>query len=213
MAGWLAALERFAGLAATTSADWMLVGSAASAVHGVDLQPGDVDLLAHTAADVFELAAVLPPAEAVADQLKIDPKTFLSTKSQSVVTFGEGAWTFGRWLLDGTKVEVAHIAGDDGLLHETSGREIWRNRQWIAWRGIQLPIVPLEVQLATMLSRDLTNRSEAAKARLRERGYDADLLIKAHTDQGVASPGLDIPGGPTHARRAQRQAALTTNDL
>jgi hypothetical protein len=199
MAEWLAALERFACLAATTSAEWMLVGSAASAVHGVDVQPGDVDLLAHTPADVFELAAVLPPAQGVADQSEIDPRTFLSTRSRSVVTFGDGAWTFGRWLLNGARVEVAHITGDDGLLRETSGREIWRHRQWMAWRGIQLPIVPLEVQLATMLSRDQTNRSQAARTRLQERGYDPDLLLKALAAQGIASPGPDV-----HQAQGQR---------
>lgn len=65
----------------------------------VCLQPGDVDLLTHTAADVCELSAVLPPAEAVAAQLEIDPRTFLSSQTQPVIIFGEGAWTFGRWLL------------------------------------------------------------------------------------------------------------------
>lgn len=190
MVRWLVALERVADLVAGTSADWMLVGSAASAVHGVDLQPGDVDILAHTAADVFEVAAVLPAAEAAATDRETDPQTFLSSRSQPVITFGE--WTLGRWLVDGEKVEVAHIAGDDGLLQETGGSEIWRHRQWMPWQGYQLPIVPLEVQLATMLSRGLTVRSRAAVARLRERGHDRALLAKALSDKALDSSGLEL---------------------
>jgi hypothetical protein len=193
-AGWEVALERFATLAAATSADWMLVGSAASAVHGVGLQPGDIDVLARSAADVSTLASVLPPAEAGASDPHLDPETFLSTAHEPVATFEDGTWTFGRWLLEGVRVEVAHIAADDGRLHETTGSAVWRHRQTAAWRGIRLPIVPLEVQLATMLGRGLTDRARAAAARLHERGHDPGLLRRALEDQGVDLSHADIGG-------------------
>lgn len=65
MAGWAAALEYFSDLAATTSADWMLVGRAASAVHGVGLQLGDVDLLATGVnSDVCWLRSLTAPCRA-----------------------------------------------------------------------------------------------------------------------------------------------------
>ena len=169
----------------------MLVGSAASAIHGVHLQPGDVDVLAHTAADVSLIAAVLPLDRQAAAGPAI-PQTFVSSQSRPVLRFGDGAWTLARWLIDGTKVEVAHIAGDDGLLEETKGSAIWRHRQWVTWHGHQLPIVPLEVQLATMLRRDQTRRSRATAAHLQKRGHDRSLLTRALSDQGIDSSVIAI---------------------
>ncbi|MDQ2846327.1 MAG: hypothetical protein M3Y77_08245, partial [Actinomycetota bacterium] len=157
MTDWRAALQQFAGLAATTSAEWMLVGSAASAVHGVELSPGDIDVLARTPNDVVKLVAVLPSLD-MPGQLDVDPQTFVSTTEQPVITFG--GWTFGRWFLDGETVELAHIAGVHRGLTENGG-DVWRLRRLVRWRGNLLPIVPLEVQLATMLSRKLDERSRA----------------------------------------------------
>ncbi len=194
MVGWDVALERFASLAQAASADWMLVGGAASAVHGVGLKPGDVDVSARTVADVVELASVLPPVDAVTGDSELDPETFLSTERRPLLSFDGGTWTFGRWVLAGEKVEIAHIAADHSRLHETVGGEVWRHRQWCAWRAIQLPIVPLEVQLATMLRRGLTDRGRAAAARLRERGHDPDLLRRALEDQDVDASEADLAG-------------------
>lgn len=182
MTDWRTALQHFAGLAATTSAEWMLVGSAASAVHGVELSPSDIDVLARTANDVTKLAAVLPSL-AIPGQ-DVDPHTFLSTTERPVVTFG-GGWTFGRWFLDGATVEVAHIAGVHGRLTETSGSEVWRQRRLVRWRGNLLPLVPLEVQLATMLGRELDQRSRATAECLRRNGYNEAMLQRAMRDRGI----------------------------
>ncbi len=180
---WPTALQHFAQLAETTSAQWMLVGSAASAVHGVDLSPGDIDVLARTPKDVTTLAAVLPSRD-LPVRGDLDPQTFLSTKDEPVVRFG-GGWTFGRWFLDGETVEAAHIAGVHGRLTETSGREVWRHRRLIRWRGRLLPIVPLEVQLVTMVSRELDERVRAAAECLRHNGYDEHLVRRAARDRGL----------------------------
>lgn len=186
MTDWRTALQHFARLAATASAEWMLVGSAASAVHGVELSPGDIDVLARTANDVVKLAAVLPSLD-MPGQLDVDPQTFVSTTEQPVITFG--GWTFGRWFLDGDTVELAHIAGVYGRLTE-SGGEVWGQRRLVRWRGNLLPIVPLEVQLATMLGRGLDECSQAAAECLRRNGYDERLLHRAVRDRGIDPASL-----------------------
>lgn len=130
MTGWCEALGAFADAAADTGAQWMLVGSAASAVHGVPLVPNDVDISARAGDDVAALAKVLTPV-ASTEGPDLDPRTFLSTPSQPVVTFGDDTWTFGRWLMGGTKVEIASIASGGGQLLETTGADIWNHRQFV----------------------------------------------------------------------------------
>ncbi|MGI8416802.1 MAG: hypothetical protein ACR2P2_11485 [Nakamurella sp.] len=191
MTDWRTSLQHFAGLAATTSAEWMLVGSGASAVHGVELSPGDIDVLARTANDVTKLAAVLPslelPSLELPGQQDLDPQTFRSSTERPLLTFG--GWTFGRWFLDEGTVEVAHIAGVHRGLTENGG-EVWRHRRLVRWRGNLLPIVPLEIQLATMLSRQLDDRSQASAECLRHNGYDAALLRLALRDRGIDPASL-----------------------
>ncbi|MDQ2846900.1 MAG: hypothetical protein M3Y77_11230, partial [Actinomycetota bacterium] len=66
-----------------------------------------------------------------------------------------------------------------------NGGDVWRLRRLVRWRGNLLPIVPLEVQLATMLSRKLDERSRAAAECLHRNGYDEALLQRAMLDRGI----------------------------
>ncbi|MDQ2739011.1 MAG: hypothetical protein M3Y35_10465, partial [Actinomycetota bacterium] len=66
-----------------------------------------------------------------------------------------------------------------------NGGDVWRLRRLVRWRGNLLPIVPLEVQLATMLSRKLDERSRATAKCLHRNGYDEALLQRAMLDRGI----------------------------
>ncbi len=168
--------------AARTGAEWILVGSAATRPHEVDLEPGDVDVLVHPATTdqaMAELGRRLIEHTA-ADTPSQDLETFLSTPGQPLVQSDDGSWLFGRWIIDGCKVEVARIRVDldPGLIVETMGEAIWEHRQTLVWRSERIPVVPLEVQLATCMARNLTERSAAIRDRLVARGCDQRLLSR-----------------------------------
>lgn len=165
----------------------MLVGSAATRLHGADVDPADVDILVHpeTPDD-----ALLRLAGALSDHVVDGPASqnlehFMSTRDQSLLA--AGAWLFGRWMIDGCKLEVARIQEpvDPSSLLETHGLVIWSFREDIEWRGRSLPVVPLEVQLATVVVRGQTEREKTVRAALTERGYDHELQERAMVARGL----------------------------
>jgi hypothetical protein len=92
-------------------------------------------------------------------------------------------WYFARWVIDGVKVEVAHIVPPEGSDTSESGTgiweagaEIWPHVYEVPFRSLTIPVVPLEIQLGTSLSRGLTPRVETILTVLRRRGYDERLL-------------------------------------
>lgn len=182
---WRAALLDAAERADDSGVTWMLVGSAATAVHGAQVEPGDVDILVSAPEAVHRLAAAMPsPPGACGDH---DPGTFLSSVELPVLTFADDAWTFGRWLLHGVRVEVACIieASAGVRLIETEGSEVWGVRTHIRWGSRNIPVVPLEVQVATMLARQQDERLEAALAVLQTSTADVELLRRALADRDL----------------------------
>lgn len=112
---WKPALREVAARLNRADVGWLLVGSAAPAVRGAAIQPGDIDIAVSTPSAVYVAAALLPsrggdsPSEA--------PTVWYSSVRQPVLSFTDPAnseWTFGRWTLDGVKVELAHIARPGG---------------------------------------------------------------------------------------------------
>ncbi|WP_154793629.1 hypothetical protein [Occultella kanbiaonis] len=179
--------------------DWMLVGSAATRLHGVDLVPGDVDVLIHP--DATD-AAFAQGCRALAAFAARGPavrglEDFVSTQEHPLVASEDGTWLFGRWMIAGRKLEVARIrsATPAGLLTETLGPAVWESRQHIEWHRFDVPVVPLEVQYATCRLRGNDARAREVGQRLHQRGHDADLLARALADRGLADRGLDA-GAP-----------------
>lgn len=168
--------------------DWMLVGSAGTAVHGAQIQPVDIDILLRRADDVASVAQSMP--NRVDPSPSSDPEEWLSTAHQPVLRFGteNDRWTFGRWVLAGMVVEVAHIAasGAEGLLIETLGEQVWRVRTWVVWRGQRLPVVPLEVQLASMVARGQDERLARAISSRAPTRLNRLLLRRALDDRKIA---------------------------
>jgi hypothetical protein len=66
------------------------------------------------------------------------------------------------------------------MLAETFGTAVWLRRRVVSWRGTRIAIVPLEVQIATMLVRDQQERLRAVQDAVDpEVDLDRDLLRDA----------------------------------
>ena len=90
---------------------------------------------------------------------------------------------FLRFSLAGVKVEAAHIrppltasvpAGAGGI--REASPTIWPWVYPLAWQGFQVPVVPLEIQLETNLTRGLEGRVAAIIDILCTGEYNKDLL-------------------------------------
>lgn len=100
----LVAMEPWeAGLAAfidcvDTQLSWMLIGSAASAVQGVVIVPGDVDILVHADTPDTAMYAGLERLHefAVGSSPTVDLATFDSTREHPLISTADGSWLFGR---------------------------------------------------------------------------------------------------------------------
>ncbi len=167
----------------------VIIGSVASALQGCQVSPGDIDVLAVKAEVVYRFAAqmsayTLPQcAYAPGDEKWLSSEEMLVSAGPDDYGF---VWHFGRWEVDGVKVEIAHIVApagfptsEDGAGIWEAGPEIWPLIRKVMFAGHAVPVVPLEVQLETNLSRGLEERSAEIIAVLHQRGYDRKLVQKA----------------------------------
>lgn len=173
--------------------NWMLVGSAASVLHGAAIVPGDVDILVHPdTSDEMMLAELVPLTPYAASDTTDDLAAFASTQERPLLATADGSWLFGRWTVAGSTLEVARIREPVArhAVLETLGTAVWDHRQHVRWRGRSVPVVPLEVQLATIVARGLTDRERAVRARLAETGARGELLRRAFFDRGLAGEAV-----------------------
>jgi hypothetical protein len=189
---WSEALQELAVRLERTDVEWMLVGSAATALRGAAIQPGDIDVAVSTAGGVRAAAEVLPELSTASDPL------WFSSPTEPVMTFvgdADSRWTFGRWMLAGVKVELAHIDGGAPaeLLRETSGTAVWKERALVDWNGTTIPVVPLETQVATMIFRDQADRLRATLSAVDPASIDVAMLRRALADRETGGPALQIP--------------------
>jgi len=169
--------------------DWMLLGSAAAALRGVAIVPGDIDIAVLAADDIIRAATVLPtPSEPP------DPNLWFSTLAQPALQWGDAdeRWHFGRWMINDVKVELAYIDAPHvaELMVETRSPLVWQERQTLTCCGQPIPTVPIEVQLATMMARRQDARIDATIART---PIDQRLLRRAIADKQSEIPGLAVP--------------------
>ncbi|WP_020577141.1 hypothetical protein [Actinopolymorpha alba] len=213
--------EALAGVAAKLnhgSFDWMLVGSAATALRGVAVEPGDIDVAVSTAEDVARAATLLPTPEATQRQDPRhepgDPATWLSTTAEPTLRFGDAQrWTFGRWLVNGVKVELAHIEDPTAadLMIETRGPLVWRARTVVDCHGHPIPTVPIEVQIATMLARQQAARIEATIAVIDSLPLNVALLRRAISDRQAEGFTITVPDTLRGLLAQQRTATERTD--
>jgi hypothetical protein len=192
---WSDALRELAVRLAGTDVEWMLIGSAATALHGAPIEPGDIDVAVSTSAGVRTAATVLPSRT---DRSSPTDPIWFSSLPEPTMTFvdpGDARWTFGRWTLAGFTVELAHIDSPAAaeLLVETPATAVWNELSVLDRLGTQIPVVPVEVQLATMVFRDQTDRLQATLAALDPASLDVGLLRRALAGREAGGAALHVP--------------------
>lgn len=192
---WSAALTFTAEILNRNRIPWMLVGSGATALRGAAIMPGDLDIAVNSAADLAQAARLMPTPDVEIPQDPV-PEWF-STTSAPTLSFG-GAneeWTFGRWIIEGFRVEIAHIEspGTATLYLETRSPLSWSDREILHCSGHDIPTVPIEPQLATMMARGQAERIEATLAVVDVGLLDRSRLRRAIDDKRTEVPDLTIP--------------------
>ncbi|GAB2596755.1 nucleotidyltransferase family protein [Kribbella endophytica] len=195
-APWTAVLTNVAEQLNGIRIEWMLVGSAATALHGVEIVPGDIDIAVLEAGDVARAAAVLPTPDGPLVESQ-DPADWVSTAAEPALRFEHAGerWTFGKWMIDGVKVELAHIDAPAvaARMMETRALLVWHERETLNSHGQPVPTVPVEVQLATMVARQQDARIHATIAAIDTASVDVTLLRRALSDRRSEVPDLTVP--------------------
>jgi hypothetical protein len=142
---WEQSLEHLHGLLAAADVDWLLGGSVALAVRGVEVAPRDIDFV------VSEMEA----AARALRHLLIEPP---------IRAYGQ--W-FAEWFArgwNGTRIEwVAETRPelDDHDWTSDIGPDAAARSETIEWRGLSLRVPPLDLQLAVCRERGLDERVAA----------------------------------------------------
>jgi hypothetical protein len=167
-------------------AGWAVVGSTATTIQGCRLSPHGLNISVEHPRWVYrfaELLASFAAAEHAEDSLP-------TTSAVSVNAFTECGyfWHSAGWQIAGFDVGVAHIADPkgrefyDGMVWEC-GPLLWPRVRRVAFAGYLVPVVPLEFQVGTNMTRERTKYGEDPFGRVleiarvfRTAGYDRALL-------------------------------------
>jgi hypothetical protein len=145
---WERSLEALHRALDAAGIEWMLCGSAALAIRGVQVVPRDIDLTVtdHEATvDVLGGLLVEPP---------------IKTNGQWVAEWFGRAW-------DATRIEWAAETRPDLDDHEWTsdiGPEAVRRAEIVSWRGLEFRVPPLDLQAAVARERGIHDRAAAIDA-------------------------------------------------
>jgi hypothetical protein len=179
--------------------EWMLVGSAATALRVGGITPMDIDIAVRRPEDVSRAATVLPTPQSLEPGKADEPPAWISTMAEPTLHFGDERerWNFGVWFIQGVKVELAHIDAPPvaELMIETRSWAVWSERDTLVCQSEPVPTVPLETQLATMAARGQTDRLDAVLAAIENSNSNLNLplLRRAFADRQSDSPGMVVP--------------------
>ncbi|GAA0342338.1 hypothetical protein GCM10008967_35920 [Bacillus carboniphilus] len=181
---------------ANTSIEWILVGSAGSVLQGCEMEPGDIDIYVRDANGVAQFAELLKEYALPTKCESRQSHEWFSSVEEPVFseTFPFGfAWSKARFKIDGFEVEVVHISDSAGIPDNQTGDGIWEGGQYI-WElakqvkvgEYSIPTVPLEIQLESNLRRKRQDRADAILKKLKNDGFDAELLGKSLSKQHLS---------------------------
>jgi hypothetical protein len=166
-----------------------VIGSVASILQGCQLVPRDLDLLASRPEEVIRFAELMWAYAPRHAEKPTDHPDWLSSEEEPLSIGPDDygfLWHFGRWLVDGVKVEMAHIVAPEGFRTSVDGAgiweagpEIWPQIRKVPFAGYHVPVVPLEIQLQTSMSRGMEERTAEIITVLQQSSYDPDLVQTA----------------------------------
>jgi hypothetical protein len=139
---WRGALEVFLARVEGTPLRWFLYGSGALAIRGIDVDPGDLDFCVDD--------AVL--AGAIFNDLLVEPVT---TMTDWIADYGGRAFAgcLFEWIAQ------VHADIDQPAPHEHGPTAAARLEQ-VCWHGHEVPVAPLDLQLAVCDRRGLVDRAQ-----------------------------------------------------
>lgn len=168
---------------------WATVGSVASVLHGCQISPNDIDILAAKPEGAYRFAELMSAYAPPKCEYPPGDANWRSSEELSVASGPDPdgfMWHFGRWYVDSFKVEIAHIVAPEGYPTSSesagiweAGPEIWPYLRDVPFAGYQVPLVPLEIQLETNLRRGLKDQVEEIIAVFQRDGYDRALIQKS----------------------------------
>jgi hypothetical protein len=168
-----------------------VIGSVATALQGCQVTPRDIDLLSIEPDVAFRFAELMSAHAPEECPHSPDHAEWISS-AETPLSIGPDdygfTWHFGRWLVEGMKVEIAHIvapeefptSADDAGIWE-AGPEIWPYVHHVSFGEHRVPVVPLEIQPETAMQRGLEERVSEIMPVLKNRGYDRELVQRALT--------------------------------
>jgi hypothetical protein len=128
---------------------WAVIGSVASVLQGCQISPNDIDILAFNPQIVYRFAELMA---GYAPPTCEYPLGDIKWRSSEALPVSAGPDEYGF---------------------------TWHFARWFVDDFYQLPVVPLEIQLETNLSRGLENRVDEIVAVFQENGYDCALIQKS----------------------------------
>ncbi|WP_327108674.1 hypothetical protein [Nonomuraea glycinis] len=152
--------------------DYRVGGTSAALLQGVQLPVGDVDLLMARREDVDTVAAALSSFPC------LYATSWLPQSSQY----------FARYEVNQVHLEISTVEQEtdsDGM--ECIGRGPWEHYVLITCGSHRVPVVRLELRLATELLRDRPDRYDPLLDHLAAQGFDPDLLDRAMTARGLSA--------------------------
>jgi hypothetical protein len=183
-------LESCAEALENEGVSWAIVGSVASALQGCRVTPGDIDFLVKKPEDIVRFTRLM--AAYVPERCDYSPEDADNWHSSRKLPVHSGpddygfTWHFARWVVEGTKLEAAHIEPPEGFPGSDqgggiweAGPELWGHVKTIPFAGYEAPVAPLEIQLGTNMLRGLQDRVREIVAIFQARGYDRALVDRA----------------------------------
>lgn len=172
--------------------DWVIIGSVATVLQGCNVSPNDLDILVKFPESVKIISEYL---EEYFHETKITRNSiqtenendlWFSTKEKPIdicIDTWQFEWIFSRVLIEGVKVEIAHITAPKGhsMLKNgiwEAGPKIWSYIKKVPYNNYSIPVVPLEIQLSTNLNRNLKQRVDTILEVLKVEPLNKELLQK-----------------------------------
>ncbi|TYB54316.1 hypothetical protein FXF51_47630 [Nonomuraea sp. PA05] len=158
---------------------YRVCGTSAALLQGVRLPAGDIDVLLADRKDLDAFAAALSAFPC------LHPAQWLPGSAQY----------FTRFEVNGVVLELSTVERQtDSDALECVGSGPWRHHVPVVCGSHRVPVVRLELRLATELMRDRPDRYDPLLGHLATHGFDADLLRRA----------MDACPVPDHLRRLAR---------
>jgi hypothetical protein len=195
-------LETTYDWARTEGLDWTVVGSGATALQGCQVSPHDLDVITRVPEHVFRFAELMHPfaaRECAAESPENGPWWSTAETPVYVGSYWGLDWHYACWDINEFLVSVVHVVAPGGHPGFRGSGGVWEcdPRVWphiktAGFVGQPVPVVPLEVQLETIMARGTDFEGRSLEPRLvemvrvlRQTGYDRSLLEWALRDEHI----------------------------